>query len=85
MHTLKTLWASVELTPKKLQRVHGWLTIFWAAMLPIAIITGWVYVVVFVSVISIYANFAGHFSAWQAARTEVKQEQEAKRREELHG
>lgn len=39
-------------------------------MMPLAIITGWIYLVAFISVISIYANFASHFSAWQGARAE---------------
>lgn len=74
MNTLQTLWASVEIAPRTLQKIHGWLTILWFIMMPIALATGWVASVVFISVISIYANFSGHFSAWQAARTEVAQE-----------
>lgn len=54
--------------------VHGVLTVLWAIMMPVAIITGWITVIAFVSVISIYANFGAHFGAWQAARAERAQE-----------
>jgi hypothetical protein len=42
----------------------------WIAMIPIAIFTGWVYSVAFVSAISLYANVASHWAAYRAARTE---------------
>jgi len=44
-------------------------------MIPIALATGWIESLVFISAISIYANVAGHFAAWQAARTEEKEDQ----------
>lgn len=46
--------------------INLWLTILWAAMLPLSIVTGWWRIVAFVSVISIYANFASHLAAWRA-------------------
>lgn len=57
---------------RRWKRLHGVLTVGWLAMLPTAIITGWIYAIAFVSAISIYANFAGEFSAWQACRAEEK-------------
>lgn len=54
--------------------VHGVLTGLWALMMPVAVLTGWVYAIAFVSVISIYANFGAHFGAWQACRAERAQE-----------
>ena len=57
----------------RLRKFHGWMTVFWALMMPVALITGWAEVVIYVSVISIYANMGTHFGAWQAARVEVKQ------------
>lgn len=54
--------------------VHGVLTVLWAIMMPLAVMTGWIYSIAFVSVISIYANFGAHFGAWQAARSERAQE-----------
>lgn len=58
-----------------LKAVHLVLTFAWALCMPLAIIFGWIYSLAFISVISIYANFAGHFSAWQSTRVEVKQDE----------
>lgn len=55
---------------KTLRHVHAVLTLAWTAMIPLALYTGWIESLVFISAISIYANVAGHFSAWQAARAE---------------
>lgn len=44
-------------------------------MIPVALITHWIQSIVFISAISIYANLAGHFSAWQAARVECIQDE----------
>lgn len=60
-----------------MRRVNGWLAVFWILMIPPAIIFGWVNSVVFVSALSIWALVSGHWSAWQAARVEVKQDEEA--------
>ena len=59
-----------------MQAVNGWLTIFWIVMIPISIWTHWVESVVYVSALSLWALVSGHWAAWQAARVEVKQEQE---------
>ena len=45
-------------------------------MIPISIATGWISTVEYVSALSIYALVTGHLSTWQAARVEVKQEQQ---------
>jgi hypothetical protein len=74
MGPIKSLWASVQGDPR---RVNGWLTIFWIAMIPISLVTGWVRSVVYVSALSLWALVAGHWSAWQAARVEVNQQIEA--------
>ena len=50
-------------------------------MIPVALATGWVKSVVFDSALSLWALVAGHWSAWQAARVEVRQEEEAAKRE----
>ena len=55
---------------------HGWLTIYWLAMIPISLATGWVNSVVYVSALSLWALVSGHWSAWQAARVEVNQAEE---------
>lgn len=41
-------------------------------MLPVSIITGWIYAIAFVSACSIYANAGTHFGAWQAVRAELE-------------
>lgn len=63
------------MTAQSLVKAHKWLTILWFVMMPISLATGWVFSLAFISIISIYANFAGHFASWQAARTEVKQDE----------
>ncbi len=74
MNVVKSLWASVQGDPVFLRRVNGWLTIFWVAMIPISMMMGWLNSVVYVSALSLWALVSGHWSAWQAARVEVKQE-----------
>ncbi len=75
------LWDAVQGDAVFMRRVNGWLTILWLVMIPVALVTGWVKSVVFVSALSLWALVAGHWSAWQAARVEVRQEEEAARRE----
>ena len=74
---IKSLWASVQGDPVFMRRVNGWLTIFWLAMIPVSLATGWVTSVVYVSALSLWALVSGHWSAWQAARVEVNQAAEA--------
>lgn len=74
---IKSLWASVQGDPKFMRRVNGWLTLFWLAMIPVSLATGWVKSVVYVSALSLWALVSGHWSAWQAARVEVHQEEDA--------
>lgn len=63
-----------HVSAKRMRQVHLVLTVAWFLMMPVAVYTGWVASVVFISVISIYANFVGHFSSWQASRAEEAQE-----------
>lgn len=48
------------------RRANLWLAIAWTAMIPVAIVTGWLYSLAFISAVSIYANAAGHLAAWRA-------------------
>jgi hypothetical protein len=66
--------------PVFMRRLNGWLTIFWIAMIPVSIVTHWVSSVTYVAALSLWALVSGHWSAWQAARVEVKQEHEEERR-----
>lgn len=77
MNAVRSLWASVQGSPKFMKRVNGWLTIFWLAMIPISIATGWVTSVEYVSALSLWALVSGHWSAWQAARVEVAVDNDA--------
>jgi len=81
MSVAKSLWASVQGDPVFMRRVNGWLTIFWLAMIPVSLVTGWVKSVVYVSALSLWALVSGHWSAWQAARVEVAQKEELERQE----
>ncbi len=77
---LKSLWAAVQGDPVFMRRVNGWLTIFWIVMIPVSLITHWVSSVVYVSALSLWALVSGHWSAWQAARVEVNQQEEQRKR-----
>ena len=81
MSVIKSLWASVQGNPVFMRRVNGWLTIFWLAMIPLSIMTGWISSVTYVAALSLWALVSGHWSAWQAARVEVEQAKEAQKRE----
>lgn len=48
------------------RRANLVLTVVWVAMVPVAILTGWLYSLAFISAVSIYANAAGHLAAWRA-------------------
>jgi hypothetical protein len=79
MNLVRSLWASIQGDPVFMRKVNGWLTIFWVAMIPVSIITGWISSVTYVAALSIWALVSGHWSAWQAARVEVAQIKEVKR------
>src|SRR6185369_11044014 len=78
----RSLWASIQGDPVFMRRVNGWFTLFWVAMIPVSIATGWIRSITYVSALSIWALVSGHWSTWQAARVEVTQQQEAAEREE---
>jgi hypothetical protein len=78
---VKSLWASVQGDPVFMRRLNGWLAIFWVAMIPVSIETGWVKSVTYVSALSLWALVSGHWSTWQAARVEVTQQEEAAARD----
>ena len=75
------LWASIQGDPVFMRRVNGWLTVFWLVMIPVSLITGWISSVTYVAALSLWALVSGHWSAWQAARVEVRQDEEATRAE----
>lgn len=73
---IKSLWASVQNDPVFMRRINGWLTIAWTIMIPISLVTGWVHSITYVSALSLWALVSGHWSAWQAARVEVVQQEQ---------
>ena len=79
---LKSLWASIQGDPIFMRRVNGWLTLFWLVMIPVSIATHWISSVTYVAALSLWALVSGHWSAWQAARVEVKQEEEERARDD---
>lgn len=81
MHMVRSLWESVQGSPVFMRRVNGWFTIFWIAMIPVSAEMGWLKSVTYVSALSLWALVSGHWAAWQAARVEVTQGQEATERE----
>lgn len=64
--------------PVFMRRLNGWLTIFWIAMIPVSLLMGWLDSVMYVSALSLWALVSGHWAAYQAARVEVKQDEQAK-------
>jgi hypothetical protein len=74
---IKSLWSMVQGDPIFMRRVNGWLALFWLAMIPVSIVTGWISLTEYVSALSLWALVSGHWSAWQAARVEVKQDEQA--------
>lgn len=78
----KSLWASVQGDPKFMRKVNGWFTIFWIVMIPVSMALGLLSSVAYVSALSLWALVSGHWSAWQAARVEVAQQEEARKNAE---
>ena len=67
----------LSVSPKFLEYFHGTATIVWFLLIiPSAI--WWKESVVWLVMMSVWANLAGHFAAWQAARGEVKQDKSEK-------
>jgi hypothetical protein len=61
---------------RRMMLLHLTATVGWAVAMPVSVLTGWIYAVAFVSVCSIYANMVGHWSGYQAARADLKTEEQ---------
>lgn len=59
--------------PRTLVKVHFSMMIVWAA-LAIPTVLFWKQSILWVAFMSLYANFVGHFSGWDAARAELTNE-----------
>lgn len=62
-----------RVTAKSLATFHLWATVLWA-ILVIPSVLWWKDSIAWVVLMSVWANLASHFAAWQAARGEVKVE-----------
>ena len=60
--------------PTFLRGFHGWMTLAWGLLIPITVFTTLKASIIWIALMSVWANFVGHFSSWQAARVEVKQD-----------
>lgn len=62
-------------SPAVMRRLNGWLAIAAVILIPVSLITGWIDSVRFVAALSIWALVSGHWSGWQSARVETKQDE----------
>lgn len=63
------------------RKINGWLTVLWfIAAIPICIFLA--ESIAFLVFVSVYAVVTGHLATWQAARVEVRQEEEKKKRDD---
>lgn len=74
MKHLNNIW-NLFTEPIWLERIHGGFVIFWIIVWILGAIFGWLASVTFVSHLSIIALVLASWSAWQAARTEVRQKE----------
>lgn len=78
------LWQKIQGDPIWMRGVNGWLVWFWVANFPPVIL---IYAlapdvwkqasILYLALVSIYANVAGHWAAWQASRAEVALQEES--------
>lgn len=84
MNVMRSLWSSVQGDPVFMRRFNGHATVHWVFHLPVVIVLYFLFPetwekvsILYLALVSIYANITGHLAAWQASRVEVRQEQEA--------
>lgn len=64
----------MNLSPQRMVQLHFALTILWLVLL-VPTLVWWRESIVWLVIISWYANFVGQWSAYQAARSELRQEE----------
>lgn len=67
------IW-DVGLSPHFMRRFNFWAMVLFIILIPPAV-TIWKASVPFLVLISMWANIAGHLSAWQSSRVEERQEE----------
>ncbi len=55
--------------PKRLRRAHATATVVWL-LLVVPTVIWWSESITWIALMSVWANFAGHLSAWQGSRAE---------------
>lgn len=73
MRALMQRLSNWSLGPVAMARLHLIATLVFLLLIPPSIFL-WKNSVPYLVGISVWANFAGHLSAWQAARVEIRQE-----------
>ncbi len=63
----------MHIPPRHLRRFHAVATLIWAGLV-IPSIVWWKESIAWVVLMSVWANLASHFAAWQATRAEVEQQ-----------
>jgi hypothetical protein len=66
-------WIENGLSPSFMRRFNFWAMVVFAVLIPPSMLW-WAQSVPYLVAISVWANFAGHLSAWQASRVEERQE-----------
>jgi general stress protein CsbA len=61
------------LSPNFMRRFNFWAMVLFIALIPPSVLL-WSASVPYLVVISVWANIAGHLSAWQSSRVEERQE-----------
>ncbi len=74
---IRTIWQRIQGNPVVMRKVNGWATIFWIAAIPVSLALHLLSSVTYVAALSLWALVSGHLSAWQAARVEVAQHDDA--------
>lgn len=59
-------------TGRQWQRIHGWMTWFWLANIPLVFILPKGWQVKYLIFVSVWALVASHVTAWAAHRSEVQ-------------
>ncbi len=58
-------------TPERIRTVNGWAVLVWLTLI-VPTVLFWKESILWVALMSIWANVASHYTAWLAARTEVR-------------
>lgn len=72
-------------SPAAIKTLNGWLTVFWSAHQPVVIVLYFSlsndafqrFCLLYLAIVSVWANQASHFAAWIAGRIEVRQDEGA--------